>query len=841
MADLDVALRLRLVNLLSGPADKAERDLEELARAVRKLDGARGGEKLGRELERTGRAADKAGREIEGAAAAAGRLGRTNGADKLAADLERVAAAGNRADAALGRLDRHHIRGVVGGGRGAAGVAAAPHGGGRRDVAGNLLAEAATYAGAGGLVGLGASVGAPAAAIAGVGYLGVRATQEAIAFETAMADVQKAVDGLDANGLQKLGDDILRISRETGIAKEEVAGLVAQAGLAGRPLADLQRFGTFAAKAAVAWDMSAEETGDAQAKLANVFGLTQVQIEDTADAVNLLGDSMAAKERDIVDFLLRAGPAAKQFGLSANEAGALGAAVLSLGTTSEVAATGFNALMVKLQAADKQGNKFQAGLKAIGLDSRLVARMIEQGPADALIEVLRRINEVPQAQRAGVVSDLMGLEYGDDVARMAGAVKALVAALNMVGDAGQRAGSVEKTFQIFDDTTARKIDKVWTALGSLATHVGQSVTPAVGGLADELARLIGEIDKMVESEGVLAAWLVGVPAAAAKRFDQEFPRAMSEWGFEPLFDFGHGPQPDVTPATGARPAAGAHGARSMDGVDDGMDTVAIRARLKKFEADLRRLDELAADGGTSPVLDQAPARAAIERRIQALKAQFPDPLPPPRPPASEVLQQRLDPIGAQLPPAPRPPPSPRRKPRQTAAADGIAGVAFTGIPEGAEAAMARVAAAIDGHAADAAGSVEDMARKIGATDLDAAQLEAAAKAAMDGVTQAITAGGADAVAASLDAVSKIRAMWNFTLSPTISPRFSPAASPAGSGAAAKPTSGKAPVAQPAVSIQTAHFHGVQDVDGLHRQVAGLGDRKARQSRDNALHDTGALA
>lgn len=39
MSDLDVALRLRLVNQLSGPAEQAERDLKELQQAAERLAG----------------------------------------------------------------------------------------------------------------------------------------------------------------------------------------------------------------------------------------------------------------------------------------------------------------------------------------------------------------------------------------------------------------------------------------------------------------------------------------------------------------------------------------------------------------------------------------------------------------------------------------------------------------------------------------------------------------------------------------------------------------------------------------------------------------------------------
>lgn len=50
---------------------------------------------------------------------------------------------------------------------------------------------------------------------------------------------------------------------------------------------------------------------------------------------------------------------AKQFGLSAEQTSALGTGLLSVGKTPEIAATGINALLLKLKTAKTQGQEFQ--------------------------------------------------------------------------------------------------------------------------------------------------------------------------------------------------------------------------------------------------------------------------------------------------------------------------------------------------------------------------------------------------------------------------------------------------------------------------------------------------
>ncbi|MFD2033052.1 phage tail tape measure protein [Ancylobacter dichloromethanicus] len=417
MSNLDVALRLRLVNQLSGPANKAEKDLRDIDRAARRLNGARGGQ-------------------------------------RLAGDLSRVSVEANKADAAMRKLDHSAKRlrdtrgrfvggGGMGGTRAGAGVA--------QEVGSNLGLPPVAL----GMTGLGVQGGIVAAGAVAVTAAFTGAAKAAMSFEDAMAEVRKAVEMPEAE-FNALEQTILRLSRETPLAKEEIAKLVAQAGFAGRPMQDLARFGTFAAKAAVAFGLSAEESGDRLAKLGNVFQLNQEQIEALADAVNYLGDNMAAKEADIMEFLSRTGGQARIFGLAEAEAAAFGSAILSLGVSSEVASTGFNSLLTKLQTSSKQSKSFQGGLKALGLSSKQLSKMIAEGPAEAIVEVFRRIKDLNPEKQMGVLTDLMGLEYADDAARMAQSLDLIIKSLDMIDDPARSKGSVDRAFSIFDDLTSSK-------------------------------------------------------------------------------------------------------------------------------------------------------------------------------------------------------------------------------------------------------------------------------------------------------------------------------------------------------------------------------------------------
>lgn len=211
-----------------------------------------------------------------------------------------------------------------------------------------------------------------------VGSSVIGLAQPAIAFESAMADVKKVVDFKTPDGFKKLSRDILELTRTLPMSAEELAAITASGGQLGVAEKDLKDFTTTIAKMSVAFDMSAEDSGDAMAKLANVYKIPIKDIGNLGDAINELSNSSPAKASDIVKTLGRIGGVAKQFGLTENAAAALSNSFISLGKAPEVAGTAINGMLTKLMTADKGGKKFQAALKSMGLNAKDLKKAIGQ-------------------------------------------------------------------------------------------------------------------------------------------------------------------------------------------------------------------------------------------------------------------------------------------------------------------------------------------------------------------------------------------------------------------------------------------------------------------------------
>lgn len=346
------------------------------------------------------------------------------------------------------------------------------------------------------------------------------ATREAMKFETAMAGVKKVAEGTDEQ-YAKLSDELKKMSAELGISAAEMADLAAAGGQLGIPIEKLSEFTAIASKMSVAFGMTAEEAGNAAATIANVFQLPIGEVEKLGDAINVLGNNTAAREKDIVAAMARIGGTAKQFGLVADEAAALADAFIALGKPPEVAATAINAMLQKLQTAQSQGKDFQAALEGIGTSADEMAANIAANPQQALTDFLHKLEGLDKQSRALTLSQLFGTEYSDDIALLVGSLGEYEKALGLVADKGQVVGAMQKEVANAMSTSEAQIAKAKQEIINVAIEVGEKLLPLVSLLAStagSVASAIGAITEEFPALTQLAA-LFAAGAVAVKAYE----------------------------------------------------------------------------------------------------------------------------------------------------------------------------------------------------------------------------------------------------------------------------------------------------------------------------------
>ena len=347
------------------------------------------------------------------------------------------------------------------------------------------------------------------------------AAKEAMKFETAMAGVKKVAEGTDEQ-YAKLSDELKKMSAELGISAAEMADLAAAGGQLGIPIEKLSEFTAIASKMSVAFGMTAEEAGNAAATIANVFQLPIGEVEKLGDAINVLGNNTAAREKDIVAAMARIGGTAKQFGLVTDEAAALADAFIALGKPPEVAATAINAMLQKLQTAQSQGKDFQAALEGIGTSADEMAANIAANPQQALTDFLHKLEGLDKQSRALTLSQLFGTEYSDDIALLVGSLGEYEKALGLVADKGQVVGAMQKEVANAMSTSEAQIAKAKQEIINVAIEVGEKLLPlvsllasTVGGVASAVGAITEEFPVLTQLAALFAAGAVAVKAYEA--------------------------------------------------------------------------------------------------------------------------------------------------------------------------------------------------------------------------------------------------------------------------------------------------------------------------------------
>lgn len=342
----------------------------------------------------------------------------------------------------------------------------------------------------------------------------------AISFESAMADVRKVVDFETPDGFAKLSKDLLELTREMPMSAESLAQIAASGGQLGVAEKDLKEFTTTIAKMSVAFDMSAEESGDAMAKLANVYQIPIKEIGKLGDAINELSNQNPAKAADIVKTLGRIGGTAKRFGLTENAATSLSNAFISLGKRPEVAGTAINGMLTKLMTAEKAGDKFQEALKGVGISATQLKRNIAHDGQAALVDFLKRLQNVPKEAQMGVLVDLFGLEYADDVAVLAGNVELLERSISTLEDTdgngkAKYLGSMNAEFEARAATTEANLQLLKNGFREIGITIGSVVLPVINNFVGGVRTVANGIADWAKENPVLTKTLMGIVSGIA--------------------------------------------------------------------------------------------------------------------------------------------------------------------------------------------------------------------------------------------------------------------------------------------------------------------------------------
>lgn len=343
---------------------------------------------------------------------------------------------------------------------------------------------------------VGIAVSAASIAMSGVNFL-KDSVDQAMTYESTMADVAKVVDGLrDENGrltesYYQMHDSILELSKEIPMTVDEIGQITAAAGQAGIANEDLIEFTETAAKMGIAFDTTADQAGEWMATWRTSFGMTQAEVAALGDQINYLGNTTSENTQKLSGVVTRIGSLGKTAGVSAAEIAAMAASMT--GVSEEISATGIKNLMLAMTAGEAATDKQQGVLNKLGFSAEQLAERMQVDAQGAILDLLGAIKLLPEAEQSAVLTQYFGKESVAAIAPLLSNLGFLEEQFRKVGDSSLYAGSMEAEFQARSDTTANKIQLAQQSIQALQIKLGEKLLPVVGKLADAVS--IG-VDKL---------------------------------------------------------------------------------------------------------------------------------------------------------------------------------------------------------------------------------------------------------------------------------------------------------------------------------------------------------
>ncbi len=346
--------------------------------------------------------------------------------------------------------------------------------------------------------------------------------RSAIAFETAMADAAKTIDGMrDSAGnltpaYYEMEASVKRLGRSIPLTHEQIASLYAAGGQQGLTATkDLEEFATLSAHMAVAFDMSNEAAAEAIGGYRTAMDLSFEQTRSMLDLMNQYANTSSASEAGIADVVRRIGSLGQVAGISAKPMTAMAATLDSMKVAPEVAATGIKNFLLTLTAGSSATKAQSAAFAKLGIDTvKLAAQMQKDGPA-AILSVLEAIKRLPKEEQLSLMAKLFGRESIGAIAPMLANLELVRKNLHIAGDEASYAGAMQREFENRSRTTANNLTLLKNRAGEVGVTLGAAVLPALNSVLATMGPMISAVATFAQENQGLTTGLVGVVAALA--------------------------------------------------------------------------------------------------------------------------------------------------------------------------------------------------------------------------------------------------------------------------------------------------------------------------------------
>lgn len=321
-------------------------------------------------------------------------------------------------------------------------------------------------------------------------------------FETALIGVQK-VTKMSSKEMEKMTDDIKKLTREIPKSATEITGVAEAAGRLGISKEHILDFTKTMSEMGMVSNLASEEAADIFARFANITQMSEDNFSRLGSTVVALGSNMATTESEIANMALNIAAAGSQVGMTEDQIMAMSATLSALGLEAQAGGSSMSRVLAKVnKAVALSGKELDSFAKVAGVSAQEFAQAWESAPNEALVMLTEGLG---RAQEGGENLDMVleelgitGLREVDMMKRLAGSGDTLADAFDLAGDAWSKntelAEMAAAAYESFENQVKFLKNALFEVGEVVATHVLPVLEPIISKVTD-LARSFVEADE----------------------------------------------------------------------------------------------------------------------------------------------------------------------------------------------------------------------------------------------------------------------------------------------------------------------------------------------------------
>ncbi len=333
----------------------------------------------------------------------------------------------------------------------------------------------------------------------------VDGAKAAIAFESSMVKVRRAVDFQTPEQFKAMSKDVLDLSEKLPVSAAGIAQVFALGGKSGIAREELKAFAEDALKMGIAFDQTGEQSGAMMASWRTDFKLNQTEAMALADQITQLGKAGGVDAGKVSRIVTSAGSS----GLSSGLAAAMGAVFAKGGASEEAAASSMRNFAQTLNAGTLATEGQKQAFKALGLDAQAVSEGMSADAEGTISNVLTKLNSLENGQQGAMLSQLFG---DQSAAPLVADLDTLSRNFQLVGNSQQYAGSVQEAYAATAQTTASRLQVMDNRTTRLGIAIGSALLPPVNDFLGTIGPLISKVSEFTEANPGLVRSIAGAAA-----------------------------------------------------------------------------------------------------------------------------------------------------------------------------------------------------------------------------------------------------------------------------------------------------------------------------------------